>query len=228
MTTLFLPLDVIECFALSLSADLKPTPHRRRQCRQRAGSVKFRTDLPEPNWPIGTRNNFPVARCNVIRCCRAVNQRNCNTCLADGPLGAGGQSARRRPDTYLDGRGTHLSFLPPSSLRPEPSGARALAPPAPLPSISILRPPNLDSSRGNLPRCILHLPKPLDRLLTSGIAPTTAGHHWRCLKLCSTVDPPLRSSSARTDRGNGFVVSSLCFPVFSPSVMCRRVSLAEY
>ena len=37
---------------------------------------------------------------------------------------------------------------------------------------------------------------------------------------CSTVDPPLRSSSARTDRGNGFVVSSLFFPVFFPLPGC--------
>ena len=36
------------------------------------------------------------------------------------------------------------------------------------------------------------------------------------LEACSTVDPPLRSSSTRTDRGNGFVVSSLCYPVFFP------------
>ena len=81
----------------------------------------------------------------------------------------------------------------------------------PLPSISLLRPPNLDSSRGNLPRHLLHLPQPLDRLLTAGIAPATAEHHWRCLKL---APPSIRPSSARTDRGNGFVVSSLCFPVF--------------
>jgi len=36
------------------------------------------------------------------------------------------------------------------------------------------------------------------------------------LEACSTVDPPLRSSSARTERGNGFVVSSLCFPIIFP------------
>ena len=45
----------------------------------------------------------------------------------------------------------------------------------PLPSISLLRPPNLDFSRGNLPRHPLHLSKPLDRLLTAGILP----HHRR-------------------------------------------------
>src|SRR6185312_16963333 len=63
----------------------------------------------------------------------------------------------------------------------------------PLPSISLLRPPNHDSSRGNLPRHLLHLPKPPVRLLTAGIAPATAGHHWRCLKLA----PPLIRLSGR-------------------------------
>ena len=52
-----------------------------------------------------------------------------------------------------------------------------------LPSISLLRPPNHDSSCGNRPRHLLHLPKPLDRLLTARIAPDTAGRHWTCLKL---------------------------------------------
>ena len=83
-----------------------------------------------------------------------------------------------------------------------------------LPSISLLRPPNLDYSCGNLPRHLLHLPQPFDRLLTAGIIP----HHRRLplevLEALLHVDPLLRSSSARTDRGNGFVVSSLCFPVF--------------
>src|SRR6185503_16849043 len=60
----------------------------------------------------------------------------CNTYLADGPLGAGGRSARQRPDIYLDGRGIHLAFLSSSSLRPEPSGARALAPSSP-PSVDL-------------------------------------------------------------------------------------------
>ena len=41
---------------------------------------------------------------------------DCNTRLADGPLGASGRSARHRPDIYLDGRGTHLSFFSSSSL----------------------------------------------------------------------------------------------------------------
>ena len=34
------------------------------------------------------------------------------------------------------------------------------------------------------------------------------------------VNPLLRSSSARTDRGNGFVVSSLCSPAFFPLPLC--------
>jgi len=86
----------------------------------------------------------------------------------------------------------------------------------PLPSISLLRPPNLDSSRGNLPRHLLHLPQPLDRLLTAGIIPRHRRSPWEALEACSTVDSSLRSSSTRTDRGNGFVVSSLCSPVFFP------------
>ena len=84
----------------------------------------------------------------------------------------------------------------------------------PLPSISLLRPPHFDSSRKNLPRHLLHLPQPLDRLLTAGIIPRHRRLPLEVLEACSTVDPPLWSSSARTDRGNGFVVSSLCFPVF--------------
>ena len=107
------------------------------------------------------------------------------------------------------------SSLPPYSVQ---SRAELVRSPRwrPLLSIFLLRPPNFDSSRKKLPRHLLHLPQPLDRLLTAGIAL----HHRRTplevLEACSTVDPPLRSSSARTDRGNGFVVSSLCFPVFFP------------
>ena len=86
----------------------------------------------------------------------------------------------------------------------------------PLPSISLLWPPNLDSSRGDLPWHLLHPSQPLDRLLTAGIIPHHCRSPWEALEACSTVDPPLRSSSTRTNRGNGFVVSSLCFPVFFP------------
>ena len=108
----------------------------------------------------------------------------------------------------------HFS-LPPHFVqsRAEPS-ARAVV--APSPSISLLRPPNLDSSRGNLPRHLLHLPKPLDRLLTAGIIPRHRRLPLEVLEALLHVDPLLRSSSARTDRGNGFVVSSLCSPVFFP------------
>ena len=52
----------------------------------------------------------------------------------------------------------------------------------PLPSISLLRPPNLDSSRGNLPRHLLHLPQPLDRLLTAGIIPRHRRSPWEALE----------------------------------------------
>ena len=84
----------------------------------------------------------------------------------------------------------------------------------PFPSISLLRPPYFDS------RHLLHLPQPPARLLPGQNHPTTAGHHWRCLKLCSTVDPLLRSSSARSDRGNGFVVSHLCPLASFPLPLC--------
>jgi len=110
---------------------------------------------------------------------------------------------------------TYHSSLPPHSVQ---SRAELVRSPrwCPLPSISLLRPPNLDSSRRDLPRHLLHLPQPLDRLLTVGIIP----HHRRLplevLEALLPVDPLLRSSSARTDRGNEFVVSSLCFPVFFP------------
>ena len=86
----------------------------------------------------------------------------------------------------------------------------------PLPSISLLRPPNLDSARGNLPRHHPHLSKPLDRLLTAGIIPRHRRLPLEVLEALLHVDPLLRSSSARTDRGNGFVMSSLCSQVFFP------------
>ena len=52
----------------------------------------------------------------------------------------------------------------------------------PLPSISLLQPPNLDSSRGNLSRHLLHLPQPLDRLLTAGIIPRHRRSPWEALE----------------------------------------------
>ena len=84
------------------------------------------------------------------------------------------------------------------------------------PSISLLRPPDLDSSRRNLPRHLLHLSQTPDRLLPGRNRP----HHRRTplevLEACSAVDPPLWSSSTRTDHGNGFVVSPLCLTAFFP------------
>ena len=113
------------------------------------------------------------------------------------------------------------SSLPPPSVQ---SRAELVRSPrrCPLPLISLLRPPNLDSSRGNLPRHLLHLPQPLDRLLTAGIIPRHRRLPLEVLEALLHVDPLLRSSSARTDRGNGFVVSSLCPRFFSPSVVCCR------
>ena len=73
------------------------------------------------------------------------------------------------------------SSLPPhfvqSRAEPERSCRRR-----PLPSISLLWPPNPDSSRGNLPRLLLHLPQPLDRLLTAGIIPRHRRSPWEALE----------------------------------------------
>src|SRR6185436_2859502 len=113
---------------------------------------------------------------------------------ADGP-------PRQRPDIYLDGCGTRLSFppLPPHFVQSRAELERSRRR-RPLPSISLLRPPNLDSSRENLPRHLLHLPKPPVRLLPGRNRPTTAGHHWRCLKLAPPSirlfgRPPLESTA---------------------------------
>ena len=141
----------------------------------------------------------------------------CNTRLADSPRGDGGQSAKHRPDIYLDGCGTHSSFLSSSSLCPEPSGAERSRRRRPFPSISLLRPPNLDSSRGNLPRHPLHLSKPLDRLLTAGILP----HHRRTpLELLeallhhrSASPVVLRSNRPREWIRGEFLVLSGLFPL---------------
>jgi len=140
----------------------------------------------------------------------------CNTCLADSPLGVGGQSARHRPDIYwMDVGPTCHSSLPPHFVQSQAELERSRRR-RPFPSISLLRPPNLDSSRGNLPRHLLHLPQPLDRLLTAGIIPRHRRLPLEVLEALLHVDPLLRSSSARTDRGNGFVVSSLCSPIVFP------------
>ena len=142
---------------------------------------------------------------------------------ADSPLGSGGWSARVTP-RYLAGcgPGRHL-LIPPSFHRSETSGARPLAPSSP-PSVD-LPPP------ATKPRFLARAPSPApppppptpSRLLPGRNRPATAGHHWSRLKLCSTVDPLLRSSSARTDRGNGFVVSYLCSPTRHRRRACCRL-----
>ena len=111
------------------------------------------------------------------------------------------------------------SSSPPSSFppRPETSGARPLAPPSPT-SVDLPPPATILRFLARAPSPAPPPPSPTPSPASPGRnRPTTAGHHWRHLKLCSIVDPLLRSSSARTDRGNGFVVSSLCSPVFFPS-----------
>ena len=108
------------------------------------------------------------------------------------------------------------SFLIPTSTRDKrSSSARAAVAP-------FRRSPSSGhhTSREHLPQHLLHLPQPPAQLLLAEIAPATAGHHWSQLKLCSTVDPLLRSSSARTDRGNGFVVSHLCPLASFPLPLC--------
>ena len=136
---------------------------------------------------------------------------------ADGPLGIGGRSARVTP-RYLAGCGPGRHLLLPNShldQRREElvcSRRRRL-----LSSISLLRPPYFDSSREHFTQ---HLLQPLAGFSTAGIAPATAGHHWSRLKLCSTVDPLLWSSSARTDRRNGIVVSHLGPLASSPLPLC--------
>ena len=123
------------------------------------------------------------------RCC-------CNTCLADSPLGVGGRSARQRPDIYLDERGTHLSFLSSSSLRPEPSGARALAPSSP-PSVDLPTPATKPRFLAQEPSSAP--PPPSQTPSPASPRPESPNHRrspLEVLEACSTVDPPLRSSSA--------------------------------
>ena len=107
----------------------------------------------------------------------------CNNCLADSPHGAGGQSARHRPDIYLDGCGIRLSFLSSSSsLRPEPSGASARA----VVALSIDLPPPVTNPRflarepSSAPPPPSQTPSPASPRPES---PNPHGHHWRCLKL---------------------------------------------
>jgi len=133
--------------------------------------------------------------------------RTVSSVLADGPPG------NVQIFIWMDVGPTCHSFVPSHFVQSRAELERSRRR-RPLPSISLFRPPNLDSSRENLPRHLLHPPKPPVRLLPGRNRPTTAGHHGRRLKPCSTVDPFLRSSSDRTDRGNGFVVSSSCSPAF--------------
>jgi len=103
-----------------------------------------------------------------------------------------------------------------SSRRPEASSARALAPPSP-PSVD-LPPP------ATILRFLVREPSPAPPPPSPTPSPASSGRNrpnrrrspLEPLEACSTVDPLLRSSSARTDRGNGFVVSSLCSPAFFP------------
>ena len=117
------------------------------------------------------------------------------------------------------GPGCHI-LLPPHSIDQRRAPLIHSLHRRPLPSISFLRPPYFDPLREHLPQHLLHLPQPSGQHLPAGIAPATAGHHWSRLKLCSTVDPLLQSSSARTDRGNGIVVSNLCPLASFPLPLC--------
>ena len=87
----------------------------------------------------------------------------------------------------------------------------------PLPSISLLRPPNLDSSRGNLPRHLLHLPQPLDRLLTAGIIPRHRRSPWEALEALlhrrSASPVVLRSNRPREWIRGEFLVLPGLFPL---------------
>ena len=120
------------------------------------------------------------------------------------------------------------SSLPPRSVQ---SRAELVRSPCrcPLPSISLLRPPNLDSSRGNLPRHLLHLPQPLDRLLTAGIIPRHRRSPWEALEalLHRRSDSPvvLRSNLLREWIRGEFLVLPGLFPfrgVSPASVNGRR------
>ena len=97
-------------------------------------------------------------------------------------------------------------------LRPETSGARSVAPSS-HPSVD-LPPP------ATKPRFLARAPSPAPPPPSPTPSPASLRpkslREWSLLELCSTFDPPLRSSSARTDPGNGFVVSYLYSPAFFP------------
>ena len=87
----------------------------------------------------------------------------------------------------------------------------------PRPSISLLRPPSLDSSRGNLPQHHLHLPQPLDRLLTAGIIPRHHRSPWEVLEALlhrrSASPVVLRSNRPREWIRGEFLVLPGLFPL---------------
>ena len=170
-------------------------------------------------WHIGNLLEiFPAWYQHLLRRCKLLclkwqgvtpASRTVRSGSADGPPG------NAQIFIWMDVGPTCHSSLPPHFVQSRAELERSRRR-RPLPSISLLRPPNLDSSRGNLPRHLLHLPQPLDRLLTAGIIPRHRRLPLEVLEALLRVDPLLRSSSARTDRGNGFVVSSSCSPVFFP------------
>ena len=111
------------------------------------------------------------------------------------------------------------SSSPPSSFphRSETSSARPLAPPSP-PPFDLLPPATISRflARASSPAPPPPSPAPQPSFSRPELPPPPPVTIGTRLKLCSTVDPLLRSSFARTDRKNGFVVSYLCSPAFFP------------
>ena len=140
---------------------------------------------------------------------------------ADGPLGSGGRSAQltSRYITSLWDPPVISSFLLLTSTRDKlRSCSRAAVAP-------FRRSPSSGHHTSiphasTFPSTSSTFPNPQPGFSPAGIAPATTGHHWSRLKLCSTVDPLLRSSSARTDLGNGIVVSHLCPLASFPLPLC--------
>ena len=93
----------------------------------------------------------------------------------------------------------------------------------PLPSISLIRPPNLDSLRKNLPRHLLHLPQPLDRLLTAKIIHRHHRSPWEALEALlhhRSASPVVLRPNRRREWIQG---EFLVLPVlFSSSTVRRR------
>ena len=117
------------------------------------------------------------------------------------------------------GPACHILFLF-FILRPVTSSARALAPPSP--SSADLSPPT------TILRFIVREPSLAPPSPSPTPSPASSGRNRpNCrrsplepLEACSTVDPLLRSSSARTDCGNGFVVEFLVLPGLFPLLWC--------